>query len=541
VMYRYAPGWLEVAVVAGCCLLAWLALLPATHAHIPWVYSWDSVAYVEAANSIASGKGPLQRIIEGTNPEIWQPMTWWPPGYPLLITPLTLAGIPSSTGCVVVSYVAGAASVVLLAMVALRFFHWMVALPLTLTFAVSVPFQTISTQCMSDTTYLALVLASTLCLALSAQRQTGDLRWMLAAGVFAGAAWVTRNVGLALFAATGLLILLYLLRLPLARVVRLGAAWVAGIAVSVLPFLAYNLTTFGQLSVYNMRQGGIPLWEAIRLALVVCVREVTSSWLITNLVVNKVGLALLIPAAAALIAAWVWRNPLTRTISRLWRSRLLLFLLVYAALYIAIVIAARSQYRWGPEYDFGGRGMSRYMLQTYWIAYISLVALATALLSTTALRLRTINMVLGLVFLGMAGQQIAGHWGSWAQPQERWDFLEKFGVNANACALLKKEVGKGQIVFSTQAYLLRLHCDVNARGLPAEAQSAFRPALTREDIERLGSSGVLWGFMIEDVAAAQDGTFGSLGKDLVDRPESITGLRRVAADTPAIIVKYNRP
>jgi hypothetical protein len=535
------PPLSEVAAVAGCCLLAWVSLLPATYAHIPWVYSWDSVAYIEAANSIAGGKGPLQRVIEGTGPAIWQPMSWWPPGYPLLIAPLTILGIPSAAGCVVVACVAAAASVVLLAAIALRFFHWMVALPLTLTFAVGVPFQTISTQCMSDTPYLALVLASTLCLMVSASRPMGGLRWIFSAGIFAGAAWVTRNVGLALFAATGLLILLQLVHLPPARVLRLAAAWLAGLAVSTLPIIAYNLATFGQVSVYSMRVGGIPLWESIRLVLVVFVQEMSSSWLVTNLVVNKLTLPLLILAGGVLVGAWVLRNPPAETLSQVWRNRLLLSLVAYAVIYLAIVIVARSKYRWGPEYDFGGRGTSRYILQTYWVAYIGVAALASFLLSAARVRLRTINIAIGLLFLVTAGLELDKHRQSWSQPAQRWDSLEAFGVGAEACAFLREKVGKNQFVYSTRAHLLRLHCDVNARGLPAVAQYSFRAPISMEDIERLGSSGLLWGFVIEDIAAAKEGAFGSLGKDLLEHPERIPGLKHVRADTQAVVVRYTRP
>src|SRR4051794_19278217 len=74
-------GWLIVSV-AGFC--TWAALLPESYAR-SYIFTWDSAAYIECARSLHIGRGFQQRQIDGLETELWHPIAWWPPGYPIMI------------------------------------------------------------------------------------------------------------------------------------------------------------------------------------------------------------------------------------------------------------------------------------------------------------------------------------------------------------------------------------------------------------------------------------------------------------------------
>ena len=186
--------------------------------------------------------------------------------------------------------------------------------------------------------------------------------------------------------------------------------------------------------------------------------------------------------------------------------------------------------------DFPGGSESRHFVQVYWIIWIYIAILLKAFLQKCRFTHKTIAMVLILVVLFAAGQQMRRQL-LWLQRpiQERSDnaiFGEK------AVTFLKNEIGKEQIVLSMNSYLLRLFHGLNARKIASKDQCPYQPCFTREDIRRSGESGVLWGVVIDDVMGARLGFSGDLMKDILTRSENYPELERVQIESPAVIFKY---
>ncbi|HET7535595.1 MAG TPA: hypothetical protein VFJ90_04020, partial [Candidatus Didemnitutus sp.] len=179
---------LRYGFVVLIALAAWVAFLPAVYARAE-IFTWDSAAYIDCARSILAGRGFMQRVIDGFGPEIWQPIVWWPPGYPLLIAAVASLGIDVLSAGVLVAIVSAAMAVALFCGIALRLFHWSIALPLTLGIAVMPAFLQISVTCMSDASYFALAAGSTLLLLHWSQGEGNSLRPLLVAGLLVGWSW----------------------------------------------------------------------------------------------------------------------------------------------------------------------------------------------------------------------------------------------------------------------------------------------------------------------------------------------------------------
>jgi hypothetical protein len=526
------PAWAwSIVIIIG--MMVWAVFLPKTFAHNAWIYSWDSAAYIETAESLLAGRGLMQRVIQGFEPEIWQPTNWWPPGYPILIAAVQLFGISGTTSCVVVAVVAGALSLLLVTIVYLRLFHWSLALPMTIAVGASVPFQKISSQCMSDTSYFAFAVASALCLIMWSTSLHASRLWIFGAGLFAGAAWVTRNVGLALFAATGLFFLAhYWSRLD--QLVKHIGSWLMGVSVCGLPLLIYNLVTFGRLTPYEMPASELTLLHNVRRAVSVVVNDMTGAWLFGQwfrILVFAVALMIVLAVTyygskRSSFVSLCKRLPYT-----LARHQLQIFLLAYALFYSAVVIAARTRYRWGEEID------PRHMVQIYWALWICLAMWGIGLLATLNVSGMLVRVCPAAVFCFVAALQAFNQWHFIAQSVVRLDTVEG-GVGASACSYLKGAVTPQQIVLSTDAHILRIYCDVNARKIPPIAQYYVLDPLTRADIRRLGDSGFLWGLVVENTESALEGKYDALVKEIIKHPERFPELRRVPLDSPAVVLKY---
>src|SRR3990172_2035484 len=155
-----------VRLVTLVCLAVWGAFLPSMLAHNTWIYSWDSAAYIETAVSINAGRGFVHRTILGLEPNIWEQIRLWPPGYPILIALAQLSGMSPTTAGLAVSLVSSGFFVILLTKICLRLFHRSLALPVTLAAVCMPAFLFISTSVLSDATYLAFAVASLSCLLL---------------------------------------------------------------------------------------------------------------------------------------------------------------------------------------------------------------------------------------------------------------------------------------------------------------------------------------------------------------------------------------
>jgi len=523
-----------VAIVATCVAL-WLALLPSALNSVPWIYSWDSVAYIETANSIHAGRGLMQRVIDGIGPEIWQPISWWPPGYPILIAALQSFGLSAANSGVAIAAAAGLGSVVLIALICMRLLPWPVALATTSVIIAMPTFVQITLLCMSDSTYYLFVAASVFCIVRWTSSQSPGHWNLFFAGLFCGAAWSVRYSGAALIAATGIFLLMHLAWLRLRDVVACGLIWGFGVAVCAVPLLLRNYLVFGKGNPYSMRPSELGLWDNLRRTATVLVEDLTASETLVRVVSSATTHPLAWVIGGLASAFLLWRaaygpvQPVVRS------QRVLIFLAVYALLYTAMIVAARTQYRWGQLID------TRHLVQVYWIIWIIAAAGLTTLISRYVADRKAAANVAAVIMLVMLSLQVKADWKRWSSPAAyRWDSIEA-SVGRDATQFLREHVDANQIVLSTRAELLRLYGDINARKLPATSQYAFLPPVTLADIDRIGSNGLLWGVVIEDVEGGRRGEYDALAKDLVTRPDAFPQLKRVAHESPAMIFKYVRP
>jgi hypothetical protein len=102
-----------VLLVTIVCLAVWGAFLPSMLTHNTWIYSSDSAAYIETALSINAGRGLVHRGILGLVPNIWEPIRFWPPGYPILIALAQLSDMSPTTAGLAVSLVSSGIFVIL--------------------------------------------------------------------------------------------------------------------------------------------------------------------------------------------------------------------------------------------------------------------------------------------------------------------------------------------------------------------------------------------------------------------------------------------
>lgn len=515
------------------CLTVWAAFLPATFSHNSWVYSWDSAAYIETANSIHAGRGLMQRVIHGLEPRIWEPISWWPPGYPILIASAQMVGLSAASAGVVVAIAAAAISVILVSYVCLQLFDWLLALLVTLAIVCMPIFLQISTQCMSDSSYFAFAAASVACLVNWSVKSRPSVYWIFGAGLFAGAAWGVRYVGSALFAATGIFLLAHFVWSRIREVVKLGSVWFIGISVCSLPLVIRNLSTFGRINPYNMPPSELSLWANVRRAFLVVVEDLTTSPIAADWIVDKRMFPVYTVVFFVALTLWLRRISASQVLELLKRHKIQLFFIAYVIIYTAVVIAARTQFRWGEEID------PRHMVAIYWIIWICVLLWTLAFLRFQGVgNIASRNMLI-FGFLIVVGLQVRDELERVTRPTIRPEAVEA-RLGSDAVNYLAREVSKNQIVLSTRAELLRVHADINARKLPPISQYDFLQAISRDDINRLGQSGFLWGIVVEDIKGAGRGNYDVLIKQIIEKPERFPELERVRVASPAIIFRYIR-
>ena len=357
---------------------AWLGvlLLPMVFGGaLMWVgprISADSASYLECAGNITRGNGFLAGLFDGLDPQRWRAMSLWPPGYPLMVAGGMKLGLSAPVAGMVV---AAGSTLAALAMIAGWFasrFPARVALPLVLIFAAMAGLARYFSMCWADGPYLALTVASFLLMVRSLRTEKAVLWWAAMSGVLAGFAWCVRNVGLSLIGAIGLFLVLQLLLAQSGRrgVVRL-AAWGAGVAVGGGWLAWHNISTFGKLSPYSMAPSNLgPVHNTLYTAYVV----LKDFFVLPVAALKTDGVALVIGAAGLLMALiLVWRvapralaggirKSLTRAVALHDEATLVA---MYALAYTAMIIVARSVYRWGEPIS------ERYMVQAYWGGAVS--------------------------------------------------------------------------------------------------------------------------------------------------------------------------
>jgi hypothetical protein len=187
------PLW-QWALLAGLAVLGGVALLAATPKGL--AVSTDSVAYIGAARNQAAGLG-LGRLTGDGGVE---PMTHFPPLYPLLLAACELLGLRVLAAARGLSAVAFAGSAFLAGYLVLRSSRSFVAALLgTLLFVASPHMLEIHIWAMTEGLYILLGLVVMILLLAYGQAHRGGL--LVAAAVAVAAAYLTRYIGISLVAA----------------------------------------------------------------------------------------------------------------------------------------------------------------------------------------------------------------------------------------------------------------------------------------------------------------------------------------------------
>jgi hypothetical protein len=524
------------ALLLACVpLLVWTALVPGTYPRNAWIFSWDSAAYIETATSILDGRGFLQRAIDGLGDEIWQPMLWWPPGYSIAIAVVTkLTGLSLHTAGLAISLIAAGLSVLVIGFFAVRLFGRSLGLPLAVAIAAMPAFLQISTQYMSDSLFYLCAALSVLCVYLWTEHKDEQRLYLLGlAGFFAGASWTVRYVGSSLLLASFLFLGLHFLWLRGREVVRAVLVWGIGVSVCFIPLAARNIIYYGKLNPYNMPPSELGLRDNVSRMVSVAVTELTTAPAsIVDWIVSFDRLLIVSLVVLTVLYLGLMKRPRSLP-AALEAYRVELFLAGYALIYGAVVVYARTTYRWGELID------RRHFVQIAWIVLFFAALWSLRVFRTVLPRPQLAQRLAVVLLVVLAGLQL----------RQQFEFLQKPPViqadapshlDPQAAERLKTEVGPNQIVLSTRADLLRIHLDLNARKIPPVSQYDFLSPLTRDDIRRHGERGFLWGLVVEDLNGARKGEYDDLIRDIVARPEAYPEFERIDSGGKTLVLKYKR-
>jgi hypothetical protein len=521
--------WLSLAALA-----LWAVFLPQTYRHNPWVFSWDSAAYMETARSLLDGRGLQQRAIDGLGRALWEPITWWTPGYSILIAAITaVTGLSLQTSGLTIAALAAAAGIVLVARLCLRLLPSPVAAGVTLTIVAMPAFLQISTQYMSDSLFFACAAAAVLGLVAWDPDDSRPWPWALFwAGFFGGAAWAVRYVGSFLLATSCVFLLLHVTYLPARRVARTLVCWGAGVVICFVPLALRNLIGFGQLNPYNMPPSELTFWDNVCRTVELHIGEMTTNfpiawWLATP---KKIVAAVVLVVLVALVV--LWRVGLRKLPDLFKQYRLELLFAMYAVVYAALVIGARTRYRWGELID------RRHLIQIFWIEWILVAVIGMRVLRRFGVGRTAAAGVLTAFFAGACWLQIGRDIDNVTSPAPT-QFDAATIVGTPALDYLAAHVSASQIVLSTRADLLRIHRNLNARKIPPTSQYDFLQPLALTDLETLGDDGFLWGMAIDDVAGVEHGDYGPLVRAIVADPQS-AHFERIDLPGPTLVLQYVR-
>jgi 4-amino-4-deoxy-L-arabinose transferase-like glycosyltransferase len=182
----------DLALLAGILLLALAARIYAFP--IARVIAADGISYVNIARSIFRGEG-----FSGAN--------HFPPLYPLLIGTMNLLAGDDELAGKLISLLMGMLLVLPVYLLGKELFSRRVGAIAALFVALSPSLVKLSSEVLTQTTYLALLLSGLYCLWRSARDV--QMRWGVAAGLFCGAAYLTRPEAIVVLAAcTGMILFL---------------------------------------------------------------------------------------------------------------------------------------------------------------------------------------------------------------------------------------------------------------------------------------------------------------------------------------------
>lgn len=370
-----------LALLTGVLAVTWYAAEPAG---IRYPHTPDSSAYVEAARHVLAGQGLVTSAALG-DAAATAPLALFPPGFPLLVAAVSaLFDTPPALAAVALSWISWAL-IPLALLFALAPVLDRRAVHLLAVLVVASPgLAEVGWLALSDTAFLLAVIGSFgfLLRASQAPQQRAPAA-MLAAGLLCGVAYVLRNSGTAVFAAT----IFAFAVLVAARAIALRTAlvrlawWAAGAATMLLPLWARNLAVFGTLQPYRMPASDVGLIENIRSYLQAMLLDLSGAEAIGMLAWD--GARLVTLAMLGLAAAWVARPRLRRAWARAGETERLAFVLLaaYAAAGACMVILARTLYQWGEPINL------RHVIQYDW------ALLALAAITLAALRSRPVAVL----------------------------------------------------------------------------------------------------------------------------------------------------
>ena len=376
--------WLLAVLLLGG---AFVAAYDLTLAPVRYPYAADSASYIEMADSLYHQGRPLVTpwdFAEGEADQI--PQRLFPPGFAVAIAVLIPFTGEARTAALWPSRVA-AALLPCLILFAFRGLLGDAALATLALFALATP-GVRGWQFLAYSDVLALAVAV---LALGAlargQGLIGAHRapapgWLVGAGLAAGAAYATRNAGLAVLAASVLSLGVQALRER--GGIRALAWWAAGLAPPLVALWSYNLATFGRLQPYTMPASTRVWYLNVGDYALAQLTDVGLPWQAAEHMPPALAAAVMALLAAGVALAW-WR---LRADAR--RQGLVTLLGGYAFGGALLLILSRSRYEWGGLIDV------RNTLQYSW-ALALVVALAVAALGNA--RARCAAQLLGVLLL----------------------------------------------------------------------------------------------------------------------------------------------
>lgn len=488
-------------------------------------YTPDSASYVECARSLLTGEGCQMRYYTSLKPRFWREMTIWPPGFSLLIAGVSSIGaIPAPQAGLWIALASTAAALVAVFLIARRFLPPFMAFAVSLGAGLMPALLEAGKTCLSDTLYLALAAWAMLCLLKGAQPVKGLASargWLALAGGLSGWAWSVRYVGIALIAAMACFLLAQWLWAPRRDALLRFSAWFTGLVAGAGPLALHNLVKYSRPAPYGLLPSTVPLQENLRTAMAVILGDLTT-W---TTGANSLAAFLVYPLALiVLLGLGLFLLARHREVLR----RPGFFLALFFGLNAAVVVLARSTYQWGELIN------SRHFLPAYWILWLGLGTLGVALGGRIGLASRSRISMAAAGLLLLAGLQ----WQSHRAAMQEFRLTPRT-VQADPALydFIHRAVKPQQLVYATNAYLLRLFADVNARMLYRSDVPDATPLEDEATLRAAAESGLLWGFVIHDVPGAREGRYGPWLQRLMQEPQTVTWLEPVAFNSPILLLR----
>jgi uncharacterized membrane protein YphA (DoxX/SURF4 family) len=527
-------GGARLLLPLGLCLAIFAVSAFAAYEHNAWVFSWDSAAYIEAANSAVAGHGFLQRTISGLDLANWTPMRNWPLGYPSLIAALQSIGVSSTVAAFGIAVVSSGVFVALLFGICQRFFSWPLAVATTLT-VISMPaFLDASTSALSDSLYLACATASLYCLMRWSASPERRGAWVAGAGALVGAAWSIRNAGLAVLAASAAFLACHVLWLQARPLAKQMTLWCAAAVAAAAPMAIRNWRTFGTFSPFVEAPSHIGLWGIIRVNLLRLAEDLATSSEVADLIVRKEVLLAIVLVATGMIFVRLRSSSVRSAFEGVRHHRFALLLGIYVVAQLGLLIAARWKL---AITDPPGQLPSRHFVQIHWCIWILVAWVAQqAIGSRRASPPWLLRSAPTAFLLLIAGLQMRSEWRHVSAMPHRVSLQEMVGVEL--ADSLRLGMRKDQIVLATRADLLRIYPDVNARKIAPASECWRRPCHSRADLQLSGRRGQLWGVVLQDTAGVRKGTYGTFLRDLLEREGDFPEFRRIISTPTAVAFRY---